>query len=122
MTAQVTAGRLCWECRGAGSLVACKAVRTQDTNRCWCAHPQVYGDGSMDARGWSHFSFRPGFINFVGDDPVDGTTLVSRVAAGAHRSTEHNPSGSRTWSQSLCIMVLLNTTGSDLAPLAETAN
>ncbi len=46
-------------------------------------YAQVYGDGSTDARGWSRFAFRPGFINFVGEDPVDATTLLSKVAAGA---------------------------------------
>jgi len=54
-------------------------------------HPQVYGDGTMDARGWSRFAFRPGFINFVGEDPIDGTTLLSRVAAGAHHDQNAHP-------------------------------
>ena len=43
---------------------------------------QVYGNVTDD-RGWSQYSFRPGFINFVGDDPVNGSTIVSRVVAGA---------------------------------------
>ncbi len=44
---------------------------------------QVYGNETTDERGWSRFAFRPGFINFVGDDPVDETSIISRVAAGA---------------------------------------
>ena len=67
----------------------CSADRTPLTRSSCCLlsatlfHGQVYGNGTTDERGWSRFAFRPGFINFVGDDPVDESTIISRVAAGA---------------------------------------
>lgn len=44
---------------------------------------QVYPEVATDARGWSAWSFRPAFLNFVGGGDAPGpATLLQRVRGG----------------------------------------
>ena len=44
---------------------------------------QVYPEVAADARGWSAWSFRPAFLNFVGGgDALGPATLLQRVQGG----------------------------------------
>eukprot|EP00891_Asterochloris_glomerata_P007152 jgi/Astpho2/7152/Aster-x1419 len=43
---------------------------------------------TFDHRGFSQWSFRPGLINFVGDDPVGDSTLFAMVTSPARRGDD----------------------------------
>ncbi len=43
---------------------------------------------TFDHRGFSQWSFRPGLINFVGDDPVEDSTLFAMVTSPARRGDD----------------------------------
>ena len=43
---------------------------------------------TFDHRGFSQWSFRPGLINFVGDDPIGDSTLFAIVDSPARRGDD----------------------------------
>ena len=43
---------------------------------------------TFDHRGFSQWSFRPGLINFVGDDPIGDSTLFAMVTSSAQRGDD----------------------------------
>ena len=43
----------------------------------------VYGNTPDPVTGYSQWAFRPGFVNFLGTDPIEPSTLLARVVKGA---------------------------------------
>ena len=74
----------------------------------------VYGNQPADARGYSQWSFRPAFINILGEDPIDATTHVVDVTADADRGNRVLSVGN--WQQNVLAGQQIRVVQSDPAP------